>query len=128
MKQAIRDSLDNLLKISQDLSKKLSDPEITKDIDKLTKLNKEFSDIKDVVENWSRYQELEKSLIDLEAMLKDDENGNLKHEVNVYIGGKEGENVYLGKDHTLHAKVDGIVTFKKKSNNKSFVSIEPAKA
>ena len=39
-----------------------------------------------------------------------------------------GENVYLGKDHTLHAKVDGVVTFKKKSNNKSFVSIEPAKA
>ena len=39
-----------------------------------------------------------------------------------------GENVYLGKDHTLHAKVDGIVNFKKKSNNKSFVSIEPVKA
>jgi len=39
-----------------------------------------------------------------------------------------GENVYLGKDHTLHAKVDGVVSFKKKSNNKSFVSIEPAKA
>ena len=39
-----------------------------------------------------------------------------------------GENVYLGKDHTLHAKVDGVVTFKKKSNNKSFVSIEPTKA
>ena len=39
-----------------------------------------------------------------------------------------GENVYLGKDHTLHAKVDGIVTCKKKSNNKSFVSIEPVKA
>ena len=39
-----------------------------------------------------------------------------------------GENVYLGKDHTLHAKVNGIVIFKKKSNNKSFVSIEPLKA
>ena len=39
-----------------------------------------------------------------------------------------GENVYLGKDYTLHAMVDGIVTFKKKSNNKSFVSIKPAKA
>ena len=39
-----------------------------------------------------------------------------------------GENVYLGKDHTLHAKVDGIVTFKKKSNNKSFVSVDPVKA
>ena len=36
-----------------------------------------------------------------------------------------GENVYLGKDHSLHARINGIVTFKKKSNNKSFVSIEP---
>ena len=39
-----------------------------------------------------------------------------------------GENVYLGKDHTLHAKIDGVVTFKKKSNNKSYVSVEPVKA
>ncbi len=39
-----------------------------------------------------------------------------------------GENVYLGNDHTLHAKVDGVVSFKKKANNKSFVSVEPAKA
>ena len=38
-----------------------------------------------------------------------------------------GENVYLGKDHTLHAKVDGIVTFAKKKNNKSFVSVIPFK-
>ena len=38
-----------------------------------------------------------------------------------------GENVYLGKDHTLHAKVDGIVTFTKKKNNKSFVSVTPLK-
>ena len=27
---------------------------------------------------------------------------------------KAGDNVYLGKDHTLHAKVDGIVKFTKK--------------
>ncbi|MDM9631340.1 50S ribosomal protein L27 [Robiginitalea aurantiaca] len=36
-----------------------------------------------------------------------------------------GDNVYVGKDHTLHAKVDGIVRFSKKSGGKSFVSIEP---
>lgn len=36
-----------------------------------------------------------------------------------------GENVYLGKDHTLHARVDGIVKFTKKKNNRSYVSIEP---
>ena len=39
-----------------------------------------------------------------------------------------GENVYAGKDHSLHAKVDGIVRFEKKSGGKSFVSIEPFKA
>ncbi len=39
-----------------------------------------------------------------------------------------GDNVYLGKDHTLHAKVDGIVKFEKKSGGKSYVSIEPFQA
>ena len=37
-----------------------------------------------------------------------------------------GENVYLGKDHTLHAGVDGVVKFTKNKDNKSFVSIVPA--
>jgi large subunit ribosomal protein L27 len=36
-----------------------------------------------------------------------------------------GENMGMGKDHTLFALVDGIVTFRKKRNNKSYVSIEP---
>lgn len=36
-----------------------------------------------------------------------------------------GENVGMGKDHTLFALVDGKVTFKKKRNDKSYVSIEP---
>ena len=39
-----------------------------------------------------------------------------------------GENVYLGKDHTLHAKVDGVVQFEKKKNNKSYVSVVPFEA
>lgn len=39
-----------------------------------------------------------------------------------------GENIGLGKDHTLYALVDGIVTFRKKRNNKSYVSIEPLAA
>lgn len=39
-----------------------------------------------------------------------------------------GENVYAGKDHTLHAQVDGIVKFSKRKGNKSFVSIEPFEA
>ena len=39
-----------------------------------------------------------------------------------------GENVYMGKDHTLHAKVDGLVKFQKKRDNKSYVSIVPFEA
>lgn len=39
-----------------------------------------------------------------------------------------GENVYMGKDHTLHAQVDGIVKFTKKKDNRSYVSIEPIEA
>ncbi len=36
-----------------------------------------------------------------------------------------GENMGMGSDHTLYALVDGIVAFRKKKNNKSYVSIEP---
>ena len=37
-----------------------------------------------------------------------------------------GDNVGMGKDHTLFALIDGTVTFRKKRDNKSFVSITPA--
>tara|TARA_B110000037_G_scaffold96438_1_gene113092 strand:- start:604 stop:876 length:273 start_codon:yes stop_codon:yes gene_type:complete len=36
-----------------------------------------------------------------------------------------GNNVGIGKDHTLYALEDGLVEFKKKRNNRSFVSIVP---
>ncbi|MFV0364978.1 MAG: 50S ribosomal protein L27 [Mangrovibacterium sp.] len=39
-----------------------------------------------------------------------------------------GENVGIGKDHTLFALVDGTVVFRKKKNNRSYVSVEPATA
>ncbi len=39
-----------------------------------------------------------------------------------------GENVFMGKDHTLHAAIDGVVKFQKKRNNKSYVSVEPFEA
>lgn len=37
-----------------------------------------------------------------------------------------GNNVYMGKDHTLHAKVNGVVQFTKSTNNRSIVHILPA--
>lgn len=36
-----------------------------------------------------------------------------------------GENVYMGKDFTLHAKVDGEVSFLKRRLNRTFVNIVP---
>ena len=77
MKQAIRDSLDSIQKKADDLSTQLSDPKLTSDINQLTKLNKEYSEIKDVVENWNRYQELEASIKDLNTLIKDEEMKSL---------------------------------------------------
>jgi large subunit ribosomal protein L27 len=39
-----------------------------------------------------------------------------------------GLNVGIGRDHTLFALTDGVVEFKKKTNNKSYVSVIPATA
>lgn len=36
-----------------------------------------------------------------------------------------GNNVGMGKDHTLFALIEGTVVFKKKAEGKSFVSVEP---
>lgn len=36
-----------------------------------------------------------------------------------------GNHVYMGKDFTLHAAIDGTVVFTKKKSNKTFVSISP---
>lgn len=39
-----------------------------------------------------------------------------------------GENVGMGKDHTLFALVDGVVLFRRRRDNRSFVSILPKSA
>ena len=37
-----------------------------------------------------------------------------------------GNNVGIGKDHTLYALKDGVVEFRRRKDNKSFVSVIPA--
>ena len=39
-----------------------------------------------------------------------------------------GANVGIGKDHTLYALSDGLVKFRKRKDNRSFVSVEPFEA
>ena len=39
-----------------------------------------------------------------------------------------GENVGMGKDHTLFALVDGVVAFRKTKEDRSFVSVKEVKA
>jgi large subunit ribosomal protein L27 len=36
-----------------------------------------------------------------------------------------GENVGIGRDHTLFALIDGTVVFRKKAKDRSYVSVEP---
>ncbi|PKP18876.1 MAG: 50S ribosomal protein L27 [Bacteroidetes bacterium HGW-Bacteroidetes-21] len=35
-----------------------------------------------------------------------------------------GKNVGIGRDHTLFAMTDGVVVFRRKANNRSYVSVE----
>ena len=37
-----------------------------------------------------------------------------------------GDNVGCGKDHTLYALTDGVVEFRRRRGNKSYVSVIPA--
>jgi large subunit ribosomal protein L27 len=37
-----------------------------------------------------------------------------------------GLNVSMGRDHTIYSLVDGVIEFKRKARNKSYVSVVPA--
>ncbi|MDR0972037.1 MAG: 50S ribosomal protein L27 [Bacteroidales bacterium] len=39
-----------------------------------------------------------------------------------------GNNVGMGKDHTIFALIDGVVEFKKRKNDKSYISVKPIEA
>jgi large subunit ribosomal protein L27 len=39
-----------------------------------------------------------------------------------------GDNVGMGKDHTIFAKVEGQVTFKRKTGGRTFISVAPSSA
>ena len=38
---------------------------------------------------------------------------------------KPGDNVGLGKDHTIFALIEGQVTFRTRANGRTFVSVQP---
>ena len=38
---------------------------------------------------------------------------------------RPGENVGMGRDHTLFALIDGVVTFKTRADNRKHVSVMP---
>jgi large subunit ribosomal protein L27 len=39
-----------------------------------------------------------------------------------------GDNVGMGRDHTLYALIDGTIVFRKKKDDRSFVSVQPVLA
>ncbi|HKI62921.1 MAG TPA: peptide chain release factor 1 [Mariprofundaceae bacterium] len=63
--------LDDILHRRQELTIQLSDPEVTSDTSRYTKISKEFSDIEPVAEEAERYLQLEKQLLENQALLQD---------------------------------------------------------
>ena len=39
-----------------------------------------------------------------------------------------GDNVGMGRDHTIFAKIDGVVEFRRRRNDRVFISVKPIKA
>ena len=80
MRDSIRDTLENLKKKEKDLNASLSTPEITSNIQKLTSLNKELSEISNIVEDYEKYLMLEKNLEEINELLLDKDMKDLAQE------------------------------------------------
>ena len=80
MRDSIRDTLENLKKKEKDLNTSLSTPEITSNIQKLTSLNKELSEISNIVDDYEKYLMLEKNLEEINELLLDKDMKDLAQE------------------------------------------------
>ena len=80
MRDSIRDTLENLKKKEKDLNASLSTPEITSNIQKLTSLNKELSEISNIVDDYEKYLMLEKNLEEINELLLDKDMKDLAQE------------------------------------------------
>lgn len=80
MKKNIRDSLNSIKDKANKISADLSNPKLTTNVEKLTQLNKEYSEIKEVVENWNNYLIIEQELDSIEELLKDEDMKELAQE------------------------------------------------
>jgi peptide chain release factor 1 len=80
MRDSIRDTLESLKKKEKELNASLSTPEITNNIQKLTSLNKELSEISNIVEDYEKYLMLEKNLEEINELLLDKDMKDLAQE------------------------------------------------
>lgn len=84
------DRLENILKKYEELDLELTKPEVISDIDMLTKLSKEHSDLEEIVVIYRRYKDVLMGINDDEELLKDNELRDMaKEELEVLCKEKE---------------------------------------
>jgi peptide chain release factor 1 len=69
----MKDRLDKIVERYEEINKQLIDPEITKDIKKLTALSKEHSSLEKTVNVYKNYLDTEQTIKDLKEMSKEDD-------------------------------------------------------
>ena len=69
----MKDRLESIVKRYKEINTLLSDPEITRDINKLKVLSKERSDLEKTVEVYDLYTETEETILDLKSMAKEED-------------------------------------------------------
>ncbi|MCL4503611.1 MAG: peptide chain release factor 1 [Deltaproteobacteria bacterium] len=70
--------LEKLEKQFVDLERKLSDPEVIRDQELYQKYRKEHAELSPLIQNYRRYQQVEKELADSQSLLKDEADEELK--------------------------------------------------
>ncbi|MDN6194999.1 MAG: peptide chain release factor 1 [Atopostipes suicloacalis] len=99
----------------QEINAMLSDPEITKDTNKLTELSKEEGDLRETVTEFRKLKELKAELTDLEEMLEDSLDPEMKELAEV-----EREDL-LEKEAELEEKLKFLLIPKDENDGKNII-------
>ncbi len=96
----MRDRLDRIVERYDTLNQLLSDPNITKDIQKMTELSKELSGLEKTVQQYKAFLETEQTISDLKEMTKDPDP-----DIQAMAHAELDENKELLKQHEAQLRV-----------------------
>ncbi len=111
----MKEKLDQIKKDFDDITQELSRPEISSDVEKLTKLSRQQSKLREIVEQYDSFLKVEKDLLENQNIIESESDEELRE-----MAKEENETLLLQKE-TLEKKLEAMLIPKDPRDEKDVI-------